>query len=428
MNPGNKQVLDRPIWGLLPEDIIDSLNHKQWKNTRNLKRLLKDESLFPFQVSLRPPRGNTVLENIAHFQKFVSSWKAFSADNGHHTCAVSWESRTFRSLSEQKIPTKLIVPDIGALARLLGENEAQNLNKWQSKIAYVLEALSPLVSHHDKNPEDEKTAQYNQERQLFLTLIDHLETLNKFDYIDLDLLVKLIPQLKKGMGKGCYLRALPVTFVDTKFIENNLRIIESITATLIDENLRESDLMKWLHYKKKPKDWLLIKPLCAQVSAALGGLSLLRLSSDTLLEFELPASNILIIENEQSCLALNSISDTIAISGGGKNIAWMRAGWLAAKRVAYWGDIDSEGLNILSNVRSKLSSVTPLMMDATTIEAYQERMVAEPNSVLNEPIALTEEELVLFKGLRSGKYANTRLEQERLPIDYVNKIIESWIA
>ncbi len=428
MKPGNKQVLDRPIWGLLPEDIIDSLNHKQWKNTRNLKRLLRDESLFPFQVSLRPPRGNTVLENIAHFQKFVSSWKAFSADNGHHTCAVSWESRTFRSLSEQKIPTKLIVPDIGALARLLGENEAQNLNKCQSKIAYVLEALSPLVIHREAPPADEKPSQCNQERQLFLTLIDHLETLNKFDYIDLDLLVKLIPQLKKGMGKGCYLRALPVTFIDTKFIENNLQIIESITATLADENLRESGLVKWLNCKKKPKDWLLIKPLCAQVSAALGGLPLLRLSSDTLLEFELPASNILIIENEQSCLALNSISDTIAISGGGKNIAWMRAGWLAAKRVAYWGDIDSEGLNILSNVRSKLSSVTPLMMDATTIEAYQERMVAEPNSVLNEPIALTEEELVLFKGLRSGKYANTRLEQERLPIDYVNKIIESWIA
>ena len=229
------------------------------------------------------------------------------------------------------------------------------------------------------------------------------------------------------MGEGCYLRALPVTFVDTKFIENNLRIIESITAALIDEDVREAGLLNWLHCKDKPKDWLLIKPLCEQATAALGGIPLLRLSSDTLLEFELPASNILIIENEQSCLALNNIPDTIAISGGGKNVAWMRAGWLAAKRVGYWGDIDSEGLSILSDARSKLSTITPLMMDAATVEVYQERMVAEPDSVFKEPIALTEEELDLFKGLRSEQFANTRLEQERLPMDYVTKIIESWI-
>ena len=46
-------------------------------------------------------------------------------------------------------------------------------------------------------------------------------------------------------------------------------------------------------------------------------------------------------------------------------------------------------------------------------------MVAEPNSVAQAPIALTETELTLFNRLRSGHYHGSRLEQERLPLNYV---------
>ena len=53
------------------------------------------------------------------------------------------------------------------------------------------------------------------------------------------------------------------------------------------------------------------------------------------------------IENEQTCLALPDTPETIAVSGGGKNLVWMQASWLAHKTVAYWGDLDSDGLIML---------------------------------------------------------------------------------
>ena len=93
------------------------------------------------------------------------------------------------------------------------------------------------------------------------------------------------------------------------------------------------DLEDRLHCKENPKDWLLIKLLCKQTTESLGGVPLLRLSSDTLLKFKPPASNILVIENEQSCLTLNNIANTIAVSGGGKSVSWMRAEWLSAEAV-----------------------------------------------------------------------------------------------
>ncbi len=419
MTPEHNATPNKPPWGLLPEDIIAS-KRKQWRQPGKLKRLLKDESAFPLHISLKPPRGNAALVDIRHFQTFVSSWKAFSADENRRAGEVYWENRRFRALAEQSIPTKLVLPDVGAFASLLGEHETRELNAWQSQITHLLNALDPLWQSEAPAAQQKKSA-------LFSALIDHLETLNKFDRSDLGLLVKLIPQLTQGMGNGSYLRALPVIFVDTKFIENHLRMIESIVAALIDEAVKDMGLLNWLDCQGKPKDWLLIKPLCEQTQAALGGIPLLRLSSETLRKFALPARNILIIENEQSCLALNHMTDTIAIAGGGKNVAWMTATWLAAKRVGYWGDIDSEGLAILSDARSKLSTITSLMMDARTVENYQERMVAEPDSVAKEPIALTESELDLLRSLRSKKYVNTRLEQERLPMDYVIKTINAWI-
>ena len=145
-------------------------------------------------------------------------------------------------------------------------------------------------------------------------------------------------------------------------------------------------------------------------------------------EFELPASNILVIENEQSCLALGAIRDTVAVAGGGKNVAWLQAEWLSRKNVGYWGDIDSEGLSILSAARAKLSSISALMMDAATAETFAERMVTEPDSVAQAPIALTEQELSLFNRLRSGHYHGSRLEQERLPLNYVMQELERWLV
>lgn len=433
----------KATWGLLPEDVLLTLKNKHWQNSRNLKSLLSGGDSFPLVVPLKPPRGNAAIQNIGHFQNFVSSWKSFSQDsiNGagqersdskSKGFEVVWEKRNFRSLAEQDVPTHLNILDIGSLACILGLDEERQLQDWLSKIRYIFESLSsqsylPQSQSHQASSYEGSSSHGNSDQNLFQALIDHLETLDGFEQDDLELLVRLLPQLQKGMGQGCYLRALPVTFVDTKFIEKNLRIIESVVTALLDRSVKDTGLMSWLDCKEKPKDWLLVKPLCQETRSLLGGLPLLRLSSDTLQDFELPARNILVIENEQSCLALSDVHNTIAVSGGGKNVSWMKAGWLADKNVGYWGDIDSEGLAILSDARSKLSSIAPLMMDAQTVKAFEERMVPEPDSVSKDPVSLTEKELALFKGLRAAQYADKRLEQERLPMEYVAQHIDAWV-
>lgn len=129
----------------------------------------------------------------------------------------------------------------------------------------------------------------------------------------------------------------------------------------------------------------------------------------------------------ESGLGLPFLPDTIAVFGGGKNVAWMEAEWLRTKNVAYWGDLDTWGLAILSDVRSKLPTITVLMMDQDTLQRHKDRMVEERKSVDNVPEFLTASETEIFLKLKNTDKLISRLEQERLSPDYVKANLEAWI-
>jgi len=397
-------------WGLMPGEVVERLREKEWCNRRALKARLKGERSFPIVVSLRPPRGQEAVVGLARFHCFVEAWKAFP----NQSC-IDWEDRAFRHLSVQSVPVRFVVRDIGMLAELLGEEERAVLANWETKISRIL--AEPFAQGEAV------------QQQLFGMLVDYLEVLGKFSESDLELLVQLIPQLSPGLGRACYLRALPVIHVDTKFIEQNFRFVESALDILYRGGVTDAGgLLAWLNCVENPKGWLFVRPLCERSQAALGGLPILQVDTHTLLNFELPARNILVVENVQSGLALPALGNTIAVFGGGKNISWLSADWLRSKRVAYWGDLDSEGWSILSDVRSRCPSVEALMMDQVTVEMFSLRMVEEPDSVAEVPNNLEGKEVDLFYKLRERYFGKPRLEQERLATDYITKRLRCWIS
>jgi len=125
---------------------------------------------------------------------------------------------------------------------------------------------------------------------------------------------------------------------------------------------------------------------------------------------------------------LPSLDNTIAVFGGGKNVSWLSAPWLYSRNVGYWGDIDSEGFSILSDARRRCPGIESVMMDESTVEAFSLRMVDEPSSVDFVPGFLEEHEAELFHRLREGAFGKPRLEQERLPADYVLQCLTNWAS
>lgn len=387
-------------WGRLPQQVYALISKREWLHRANLKARLLGERPFPIRVSLHPPTSRAILANLVHYQQYVSAWRQFPQQQW-----LEWEVRNYRTLGSQRVPVALVLHDITSLLAYLGKEAQARSDGW-------VRNMTPLLAIDSK---------------LYPVLVNYLELLASLSSIDIQRLQQLIPQLKPGMGNGQYLRALPLQGVDTKFLEQYVRLIGDILDCLHDGAIAaQGGLARWLDIKQSHQGWLTVRPLCATSQAKLGGLALFQLTADELRQQPLPATRILVVENVQSGLGLPLLADTIAVFGGGKNVSWLDAPWLAEKDVAYWGDIDSWGLHFLSDARAKLPQLTALMMDHATVMRYSAMMVDEDASMTAIPMHLTADELALFAALIAKNYPGTRLEQEKLAPDYIQQQLSEW--
>jgi len=387
-------------WGLLPEDVRASVLRREWQNDATLKSRLLGEKHFPLRIGLKPPSGDTVLDDLGHFRTFVKAWREFPLQE-----LIEWKARNYRTISSQDVPVNFSINNVQQLLEYIGEEALHRKRQWEINMAPLLEI----------------------DAGLYPVLVKHLNTIETMQDNDVMSLATLIPQLTPGMGAGCYLRALPVTGVDTKFLETHVTLVTDILDSIYNGEVSEQGgLTFWLGCLDNPKGWLTIRPLCPHTKARMGGFAILQLPMDLLRSQALPARNILVIENKQSGFSLPTLADTVAIFGGGKNVSWMDAQWLKNKQVAYWGDIDSWGLAILSDVRGILPSVTALMMDRKTLSAHQEKVVNEPTPFESLPPNLAKEEMILFEHLKSNALGVMRLEQEKLSLPYIRSCLQDW--
>jgi hypothetical protein len=392
--------MDRP-WGLLPSDIKELILKREWQNFTGLKARLLNDKPFPIRVGLKPPTGQIAVGDMEHFQKFIGQWRSFAAQH-----LIEWETRNYRMLSEQTLPRFFVLKNVKELIEFVGDGALKRSQIWETN-------MSPLLKVYPET---------------YSALVKNLNTIEAMHRADASLLPDLIKQLIPDMGTEKYLRALPLVGVDTKFLETYGFLITDILDKIHNNAVSNAGgLLKWLGCIAKPTAWLTIRPLCEDTKARIGGFPVLQLSGDVLKQHALPARNILVVENMESGLGLPSLPDTIAIFGGGKNVAWMEAVWLKSKNVAYWGDLDTWGLSILSDVRSKLSTIKVLMMDQKTLDDHKDRMVGERTSVNNLPKFLTDSEARIFSNLKNTDKLASRLEQERLSPDYIKSRLEAWI-
>lgn len=395
-----------PGWGVLPDHAIALIKKWEWDNWVRLKARLSGEKKFPIRLGLKPPSGKRALSDMAHYLAYVNAWKKFSFPH-----MVQWETKNFQKLPDQSIPVALVVPSIRQLADLMGKTGIKRHRLWEENMMPILGLGNPTQSPG----------------LLYHALVRRLDLIEKLTLKESEQLADVLSQLKPGMGKGLYLRALPLTGADTKFIETHTRLIEELLDLLHGGALtRAGGLSAWLECTPRPTGWLMVRPLDAQTRSAFANLLILKMPYMALMTYELPARHILVVENIESGLALPPMTDTIAVIGGGKNVAWMDAPWLGEKHVGYWGDIDTWGLSFLSDARSKVKNLTALMMDRATLLSHEDRMSIEPQPVTAMPQYLTPDEILLFQDLNAGKFQSNRLEQEQISADHIRKTLRNW--
>lgn len=230
-------------------------------------------------------------------------------------------------------------------------------------------------------------------------------------------------QLEPGCAQGKPLRALQLCGSDSKFFERHEGLLTALADARFDGEVSRQGLTAFLGADPEGEHWLLVVPL----ADGLLPFSRLRLAADDLQNHALPGTHVLLVENERCLHQLpRGLPGTVAILGAGRNLGWLAAPWLRQRQVAYWGDLDTWGLNMLAVARGHVPGLTALLMDGQTFDSHAGMAVREPVPADLALLAGYPDLLALAQML--GQREKGRIEQEFLPASVVGEAVARWHA
>lgn len=134
------------------------------------------------------------------------------------------------------------------------------------------------------------------------------------------------------------------------------------------------------------------------------------------LKLQIPISKVYIVENKVIFLTFPLIPNSIVIWGKGYGVASIKdSELLKSIDLIYWGDLDAQGFEILSQFRGYFAHVKSMLMDKATFDKYFEKECGTPSKI-SVKLNLTTEEEELYQYIKVNNY---RLEQEKIPQRYV---------
>jgi hypothetical protein len=237
-----------------------------------------------------------------------------------------------------------------------------------------------------------------------------------------DNILKVCQYFKQNPKPNLYIRELPIN-VHTKFIERNKSVIRELLDVLLPEHINKEykEFEKRFHLKfSEPlvRFKILDKEISRQFFSGLDDIAIPVSQFEVLI---LPIKRVLVVENKTTLyttLTLPKMDSTIAIFGSGYSVYNLKnANWFPNAKLFYWGDIDVQGFEILSQFRSYFPHAQSLLMDRITFEEFFEQDKGTLTNI-SAKLNLTEEEEQLYNILRKN---NWRLEQEKIPLYWVKE-------
>ena len=310
---------------------------------------------------------------------------------------ISWCTTNKKSIGQQDLPQEISFDtEVDYLKFLKKEKEVL---QFKNNVCLILSSFPELMRWIVKYPQ---------------RVIDNA---GKWD----DLL-KVLAYFKSNPCPNLYIRELPVQ-VHTKFIETNKKVLKEMLDIVIAEHVLfdESVFEKRYHLKYvepllrlRSLDDALSREFFSKISDVSFPISQIR-------SLSLEIKNVFVVENQVNFLTFPKIPDSIVIWGHGYGVSSLKdIDFLKRANLFYWGDLDIQGFEILSQFRGYFPQTVSLLMDDQTFCNFYEGNHGVPNNVAVE-LNLTEEEYKLYNKIRSE---NLRLEQEKIPQQYLLENLE----
>ncbi len=380
---------------------------KKWQRYDWQRAWIRRESLFPLTINLPRPTDKELLHDFSDLHQQISRLQKGLSDLPGVT--LLQQEIQYQTMGRQRIPAAIEFADMSALARFLGQASA-----WRSfcnESERLLTAFPSLASWLIENPTQlEKQAGHWPE------------------------LIAVCRYFCAHPRPGCYLRQLNIPGVDTKFIELHRAILKNILDQLLPADAIDQTVTGLsdhgferrfgLRYEEPQIRFRLLDP---QLAAEFAGASDITLNLSDFAKLDLLVDRVFITENKVNGLAFPEARNALVIFGLGYGVQLLKdVPWLSACQINYWGDIDSHGFAMLSQLRSYFPKARSLLMDESTLLACRPLWGTESAETAHKAEQLPnlhENEQLLYQQLKDHWQPCLRLEQERIPFNLLEAIL-----
>ena len=355
-----------------------------------LQSIVEGESFNPI-VIIGDKKPN---EDTVKFEEELTELISRSKEKIGYGYTIEYQTVKTKRHGIQDIPTSITFQTECDYLKYINEEKATA--KFQKDITNILSSFPELKDWIYKYP---------------MKIIDN----------DWESLLKVCKYFKNTPKPHLYIRELPIQ-VHTKFIENNKSIIRELLDIVIAEKINDDEKQFERRFNLKYDEPIVrFRILDNAISQQLfGDLDDLSIPISEFQYLSLPIQTVYVVENKINMLTFPVKKGSIVIWGHGFGVDIMKnVEWLKSKKIYYWGDLDAQGFQILSEFRTQYKQVQSFCMDRYTFDKYFE---GDKGSVTNveKDLCLTQEEYDMFKYLKEN---NLRLEQEKIPYDYVSRQI-----
>jgi hypothetical protein len=381
---------------------------REWQRGLLLSAPLRGEAFFPYRIPLRHPSGSELSNSFAEARAWLEKLDSQSRSRTGNGYELEWLEINHRQLGRNQVPVAAIFTHPADGLGFIGK--IQEAAQFQQLRAEILAACPELMPWLIGKP---------------LLALAHAGVWPK--------LLGVIGFLQAHPRPGIYIRQLDVAGVDTKFIEKHKKVLSELLdivlpgATIDQDFTGGAGFEQRYGFRAKPVQvrFRLLDP-----ELYLNGLADLQIPVDDFARLRPPVNRVFITENLINGLAFPDLAGSMVIFGLGYGLDRLaKIGWLHAKTIYYWGDIDTHGFAMLDQIRAYFPQTISLLMDRATVLRHQEQWGHEKSPATRELPRLNEQEAELYNDLRNNRFtAALRLEQEKISYAFLQSALQSLAA
>jgi len=404
---------------MLTRQTLHKKIQRYWNSGRVLRAWMGLEpGLFPLRIGAGKPTAKVLMDDFSRVREWKKELEQGSDTDGYN---IVYREINHRQLGSQRLPGQLVFDTPEGVVAYLRKTHA--LERFKQLHDVIIERQPSLQNWLHVQPM--KALEQDQHWEALLAVIAFFQA---------------HPRPNR------YLRELLIPAVDTKFIEAHKGLIAQLLDHALPPEAIDPEVTGLarhgferrygLKYDQPLIRFRLLDDVhgCTNIAGAKDGgsdaehgctnfaevMNDISLPLEQFQRLDPPVTRVFITENKINGLSFPRIPGSMVIFGLGYGITGLKSiDWLQRCEIHYWGDIDTHGFAMLSQLRGYYQQTRSLLMDRNTLESFSKAWVEEEGKrIVTELENLTAREQTCYRLLcedRLGK--RIRLEQERIPFD-----------